>query len=79
MKNGQLNFGVVAPPDKLPNASLHDTIYPNGEPKKTGSSSQMPNFKAGTSKMTAGKASAGCAILGMALSFLSLLPFIRKR
>ena len=27
MKNEALNFGVVAPPDQLPNYSLYNTVY----------------------------------------------------
>lgn len=72
MKNGQLNFGVVVPPDKLPNASIYDSIQstPKQTPKK--------EIIGGGHTMTAGKVSAGCAIGALILSIVSLLPFIRK-
>lgn len=73
MKNGQLNMGVVAPPDKLPNASLYNTIYSNETPKQ-----KQQDIPRGTTKLTAGKISAGCAISAIILSAFSLLPFIRK-
>lgn len=71
MKNEPLNFGVVAPPSTLPNASLYNTVY---------SEDSTPKVPVkGGSKLTAGKFSAGCAFGAMALAALSLLPFIRKR
>lgn len=71
MKNAKLNFGAVTPPDKLPNVSLRDTI----------SSYENPNDTmklGGTNTLNAGKVSAGLAFSAIALSLISLLPFIRK-
>lgn len=73
MKNGQLNFGVVAPPDKLPNASLYNTVYSN-ETKEPKSQAKLGSGN----NLTAGKISAGCAISAMILAAFSILPFIRK-
>ncbi|MCD8024738.1 MAG: hypothetical protein LUE64_04315 [Candidatus Gastranaerophilales bacterium] len=71
LKNEQLNFGVVTPPDKLPNASISNAVNSYDTPKK-----QLQ--PAGQKTFTAGKISAGAAFLAMGLSVLALLPFIRK-
>ncbi len=73
MKNGQLNFGVVAPPDKLPNASVYNTVYSmeTKEPQKEA------RFQGGN-KLTAGKLSAGCKIGSALIALLAIIPFIRK-
>lgn len=71
MKNAKLNFGAVTPPDKLPNVSLRDTISSYEYPK---SSMKL----GGENTLNAGKVSAGLAFSAMALSLISLLPFIRK-
>ena len=66
-----LNIGVVSPPDKLPNASLYASTY----------GAKQPAYKQSEkgSKLNAGKLSAMFAFGTMALSLLSLFPFIRKR
>lgn len=86
LKNQALSLGVVAPPDKLPNASLYDTVYSNQSQfsapqaqkgiEKDGSEKIVAEYT--KSKSSAGKISANCALFGLLLSALSLLPFIRK-
>ncbi len=71
MKNTKLNFGAVTPPDKLPNVSLRDTITSYENP-------QDSMKLGGENSLNAGKVSAGLAFSAMALSLISLLPFIRK-
>jgi len=69
--NNGLNIGVVAPPDKLPGASLYASTYGMKQtPYKVSESGQ---------RLNAGKLSAIFAFGTMALSLLSILPFIRKR
>lgn len=75
MKNGSLSFGVVNPPDKLPTQSLYEAVHSHEylDPNQ-------PFFdgKKSDKSLKAGKVGVGCTIAAMALSALSLLPFIRK-
>ena len=75
MKNGQLNFGVVTPPDKLPNGSPFHAF--NQAPKEAPKAPKKIETGGGKT-FTAGKISAICAFGTMILSAVALLPFIRK-
>lgn len=74
-KNAPLSFGVVNVPDKLPTRSLYQTVYENdylknSKPKKVN--------KIGDNVSKADKIAGFFGITALALSALSLLPFIRR-
>lgn len=73
MKNEALNFGVVAPPDQLPNYSLYNTVY-----SKSPNDAKDTVKSGGSHTLEAGKISAGLSIGAMILAALSFLPFIRR-
>lgn len=70
MKNPALNFGVVAPPDKLPNASLYDSVNVKNNP---------PVTNKGNKQITAGDVSAGLTFGAVILSAVSLFAFLRGK
>lgn len=74
MKNEALNFGVVAPPNQLPNASLYDTVY-----SQNAQSSKNLVQAGGKKTLTAGKLSAGLGFGAMILSVVSLLLTVAKK
>ena len=72
--NNQLNFGVVTPPDALPNANIYNDLF---SPQKTSKKIKNKTVTGG-SKLTAGRFSAHLAFASMFLAAISFLPFIRK-
>ena len=71
-KEQAANANVIVPPDKLPTANVYDII------QKTEKQKPEKTKTTGGTKLTAGKVSALFAFWAMALSVVSLLPFIRK-
>ena len=71
-KKDNSNAGVIVPPDKLPTANVYDIIQKTEKQKPEAVKSK------GGRKLTAGRLSAILAFWAMALSLVSLLPFIRK-
>ena len=72
--DNQLNFGVVVPPDKLPNSNLYEDLFAS----QKASTKAQKKVVAGGKKMTAGRLSAHLAFASMILGALAFLPFIRK-